>query len=589
MQTTEMDTPLPNDAEQNSENPPSLADYSSRTPRRINPIWGARLPAILVFFTGLVNIWSAITPALSGRLAWLDLVLPFDARKHGAFTAALLGFALLLLAQSLWRRKQVAWALTLASLLVSIPIHLFKGFDWEEAIVALAIISILWLTRRNFVARSDAPSLKQGVSALVFAFIATLGYGTAGFYLLDEQFSVNFDLISSLRQTLLMFTEFSPAQSQPITHHGAWFADSIYGIALCSFTYAAWMFARPVLNRQPATTTEYEKAHEIVQANGATAFAFCALLPDKRYWFSDGGSVVAYAVVGRVAVAMGDPIGPTNDQSAAILGFTKFCHSNDWRPGFYEVYDQNLAAHRAAGLQTLRIAHEAVVDLRNWSTAGKSGKDFRAIPNSFAKSGVVARMHEAPLSDELLAKLREVSDEWLVHMNGSEKAFSLGWFDEDLLRDHPVMTVEEGDTIWAFANLVPCFQLNECTIDLMRRRQDCPRNTMEFLFLSLFEWSKSRGYDTFNLGPSPFAGVGEHDEDPAIERALNGIYEHMNRFYNFKGLHAFKQKFRPIWRPLYLTWDGKGGLPLVAAAIIRADSGQDGWFDFVMSLRGGKK
>ena len=582
-----MDTSL-STPETNTE-PPAPETVVITSPRRFNLAWGARVPALLVFVTGLFNIWSAITPALPTRLAWLDVVLPFDARKHGAFTAALLGFALLLLAQSLLRRKQVAWGLALAALTVSIPVHLFKGFDWEEALVALTLIVILWATRRNFVARSDAPSMKQGVLSLAFAFVATLGYGTAGFYLLDEQFRVNFDFFAALRQTLLMFTEFSPAQSQPITQHGAWFADSIYGIALCSFGYAAWMLVRPVLNRQPATPAEYERTRQIVEAHGDTAFAFCALLPDKRYWFSQGGSVVAYAVVGRAAVAMGDPIGPPADQGESIAGFTKFCHSNDWRPAFYEVYDENLAAHRAAGLQTLRIAHEAVVDLAAWSTAGKSGKDFRATMNAFAKNGLVARIYEAPLSDELLAKLRSVSDEWLVNMNGSEKAFSLGWFDEELLRQHPVMTVEEGDTIWAFANLVPCYQLNECTVDLMRRRQECPRNTMEFLFLSLFEWSKSRGYDTFNLGPSPFAGVGEHDEDPAIERAMNGIYEHMNRFYNFKGLHAFKQKFHPLWRPLYLTWEGKAGLPLVAAAIIRADSGQDDWFDFVMSLRGGKK
>lgn len=567
---------------------PSAKSYKVSRVRQM--ALGARLPAVLVFITGLFNIWSAITPGLPQRLAWLDILLPFDARQHGAFAAAISGLALLLLAQSLWRRKQIAWLLALATLLISVPVHLLKGFDWEEATIALSVALLLWQSRREFMTRSDTPSVKQGLWSLLYACVATLGYGTAGFYLLDEHFRVNFDLQASLRQTLLMFWEFSSFDPGPMTKHGAWFADSIYGVALCSFSYAAWMLARPVLMRSPVTVEERKRARTVIEKYGDTAFAFCALLPDKRYWFSEKGSVVAYALVGRVAVAMGDPLGPPSDQTAAIQGFCQFCRGNDWRPAFYEVYDQNLAAHRAAGLETLRIAHEAVLDLRNWSTAGKAGKDFRCTLNCFAKKGLVAKLHEAPLSDDLLVKLRLVSDEWLASMNGSEKAFSLGWFDEEMVRSCPVMTVQSQDgTVWAFANLVPCYQLNECNIDLMRRRYDAPKNTMEFLFLSLFEWAKSRGYDTFNLGPSPFAGVGQHDEDPVIERAMHGIYEHMNRFYNFKGLHAFKEKFHPFWRPLYLTWEGKAALPLVGAAIIRADSGQDGWFDFAVSLRGGGK
>jgi phosphatidylglycerol lysyltransferase len=98
---------------------------------------------------------------------------------------------------------------------------------------------------------------------------------------------------------------------------------------------------------------------------------------------------------------------------------------------------------------------------------------------------------------------------------------------------------------------------------------------MDFLFVSLFEWSKSQGYATFNMGLSGLAGMGEEPTDPTIERALHYIFEHFNQFYNFKGLHEFKAKYDPIWSPRYLVYPSTASLPLVAIAIIRADSGNN--------------
>jgi len=84
-----------------------------------------------------------------------------------------------------------------------------------------------------------------------------------------------------------------------------------------------------------------------------------------------------------------------------------------------------------------------------------------------------------------------------------------------------------------------------------------------------------KGYSTFNLGLSALSGVGESTEDPAFERALHYVYEHVDQFYNFKGLHEFKEKFHPTWSPRYLIYPNPANLPLVALAMIRADSGDD--------------
>ena len=43
----------------------------------------------------------------------------------------------------------------------------------------------------------------------------------------------------------------------------------------------------------------------------------------------------------------------------------------------------------------------------------------------------------------------------------------------------------------------------------------------------------------------------------------------------FKGLHAFREKFHPIWSPRYLIYPGPVSLPPAALALIAADSGEN--------------
>jgi phosphatidylglycerol lysyltransferase len=120
----------------------------------------------------------------------------------------------------------------------------------------------------------------------------------------------------------------------------------------------------------------------------------------------------------------------------------------------------------------------------------------------------------------------------------------------------------------------------------MRRRREAEHGTMDFLFVALFQWAKAQGYATFNMGLSSLFGVGEHAGDPAVERALHYIYEHVNQFYSFKGLHAFKEKFHPQWSPRYLIYPGPASLPAVAMAMIRADSGDDFARDYLKDVVG---
>jgi len=541
--------------------------------RRFGP-WGVRIAAVLVALMGVINVLSAVTPSLAGRVRLLQQISPLEVRHGGHLTAALAGFALLALARGLARRKHVAWLLTLAVLAISIASHLIKGLDYEEASVAGALMLMLWLMRSHFHARSDRPSIQQGLRVLAGALLFTVAYGVAGFYLLDRHYTVNFGLWAALQQTVVMFTEFYDPGLTPITGFGRFFADSIYLVGAVTLAYAGLMLLRPVIIRGPATDAERARARSIVEQHARSALGRPLLFDDKRYFFTDGGSVIGYVLSGRAAVTLGDPVGPPDDIRAAIDGFLALCGRNDWMPVFYETMPSTLEHYKRPGLNAVSIGEEGIVDLASFTLEGGRAKALRAPFNKLSKAGFTFQVHDPPIQDRLLDELRQVSDEWLTTRGAAEMRFSLGWFDDEYIRGSPIGAVHAPQGwIAAFANLVPEYQLNEITIDLMRHRQPLENGTMEFLFASLFQWAKSLGYGTFNLGLSSLAGVGQKAGDPAIERVMHWVYENVDQFYNFKGLHAFKEKFSPQWSPRYLIYPGVTNLPQAWLAVVNANTG----------------
>ena len=532
------------------------------------------LVALLTALMGAINFLSAVTPSMQYRLRLLERYSPFTVTRGGHLTAALAGFALLLLSVSLWRRKQLGWVLTLIILVISIFAHLLKGLDYEEATLAALLAGLLIYLRPHFHARSDPPSVRQGLQVLVAALAFTLAYGVIGFYLLDRHFRVHFGLWDAIRQTVVMFTQFYDPGLQPLTGFGRYFADSIYAVGAATFGYALLMLLRPVLSRRLASDEERSRAWDIVRAHGRSVLARFALLPDKQFFFGPHETLISYVVENRVALALGDPIGASEHLAGAVSEFKSLCESNDWLPAFYQVQPECLDRYKSMDFDELLLGKEAIVDLAGFTLEGSENKTLRNSFNKLVRNGYHYDVIQPPFSPRMLRELNTISNEWLSSRGASEMRFSLGWFDEAYLNTCPILLVRDREGfIEAFANIVSEFQMNGVAVDLMRHRARVESGLMDFLFVSLLTWAKEQHYATFNLGLSALSGVGEHSEDAVIERALHYIYKNVNRFYNFRGLHTFKEKFHPTWSPRYLVYPGPSSLPAVSVSLLNASLG----------------
>ena len=276
-----------------------------------------------------------------------------------------------------------------------------------------------------------------------------------------------------------------------------------------------------------------------------------------------------------MALTLGDPVGPPDDIPEAINGFREFCADNDWIPAFCFTLPDYLEQYRSAGFDAICMGHEGIIKLNEFRLSGRRRSNFRKRFYRMRKLGFQVIHYEPPVPQNVMSELRQISDEWLEMTNRKEKRFFLGCFDETYIRNGLVASVVSLDEkMFAFVNLVPEYQRNEISIDLMRRRADAPSGTMDFLFVSLFNWARNQGYDNFNLGLCALSGVGEKSSDPPFERLLHWIYEKGNWIYDFKGLYDFKEKFQPIWVPQYLVYPELYSLPAVWIAMARANAAE---------------
>lgn len=531
-----------------------------------------RIPAVFTGLTGLLAVVSLLLPRGQHRFNRIEPFWLFSIPAFSRTFTLLAGFFLLFLAYNLWRRKRVAWMVAVVLLASLVVAHLLKRHDEIFSAVTAVNLAILLWQRRWFTVRQDTPTLRQGLLRFGLSLLFALIYGTVGFYLSEERaFGHEFDARAAVTVTLRTFFNLGESGLIPQTRHARWFLDSLQVLGAVSMTYAVLSLARPVVWRRTTHQRERERARALVTTYGDSSLDYFKHAEDKLFFFaSNGRGVASFGLANGVAVVLGDPVAASDDDFALTLReFLDLCETNDWEPAFLQATPKRLEAYRAAGLSAAKIGEEASVDLDRFTLQGGAMKDVRYLVRRLEREGYRVVFSAPPQPDDMIQRLRAVSDEWLSIGGHRERRFTLGRFEDDYIRASPIFAVEspEGEIV-AFANLIPDGKQGEATIDLMRRRRE-PSGVMEYLFVKMFQSLKEQGFHAFSLGMAPLANVGVDPDAPFVERMLRQAYEHLNMLFSYKGLRSFKDKFKPDWEPRYLIYRSELALPKVALAIVR--------------------
>ncbi|HSM55954.1 MAG TPA: flippase-like domain-containing protein [Candidatus Sulfomarinibacteraceae bacterium] len=542
--------------------------------RTLTELWSARIVALLTGLMGVVNIVSVVYPELARDLQEVTRYAPLQLRRGGQLGAMLTGLALLLLANGLWRRKRTAWLITLVVLLLSAVSHTLNRslFDYRTVLTMALAVWMVFL-RPHFHARSDAPSVRFGVIVLIAALLFNVAYATLGIFVLSQRAGAPLTPALALRETANAVFALRPPPWLAQSDGGRFLLYSVYSIAILTVLYALFHLLRPVLVRQPPGPEEWERATNIVSRYGHTSLARLALQPGKSFFFSPGGSLVAFQVEGRTAVVFGDPIGPPDDLADAVDSFSAHCSLNDWLPAFYQVLARNWPHYREQGFEAIAIGREAVIDLPAFDLEAERYDVVRGSVARLLRRDYHAELALPPQENELVEELRLISDEWLTMQHVTHSGYALGWFDEKYIGESPLVLVRApSGLISAFAALILDAQENAVVVDLLRYRPQTAAGTLELLLSTLLRWAEGEGFSRVNLGVT----VPELVDDPQSNGLVDQIYGPSDETFNPLHVHGIKTQFHPRWLARYLVYPGATSLPAVWDAVARASTGS-GW------------
>ncbi len=218
-----------------------------------------------------------------------------------------------------------------------------------------------------------------------------------------------------------------------------------------------------------------------------------------------------------------------------------------------------------AGLTAFRLGEFARVNLAAFSLEGPKRAPLRTALRKGERLGLSIAIVPPEGVADMMDELRDVSNAWLAHHKVREKSFSLGAVEADYVATQPVAVIRDAGRVIAFATILATKVGDQVAIDLMRVRPDAPNGTMDYLLLELMRHFKAEGVTWFGLGMAPLSGFPESTATSIWNRVGRAVYDHGERFYHFKGLRGFKDKFGPQWQPRYMVVSG-GINPLLALA-----------------------
>ena len=318
-----------------------------------------------------------------------------------------------------------------------------------------------------------------------------------------------------------------------------------------------------------------ETARAMLHEHGGSHLSWMTTWPENRYLALDDG-YVAYRLHAGVAVALGDPVGPTEARAAALDEYRATAERAGWVPCLFSTTEELARTAEAHGWRSLQVAEDTVIDLDGLAFTGKPWQNVRSALNRAGKSGITHRM--VRLADEpraVVAQVRAISEEWVGDKGLPEMGFTLGGVEEAL--DPEVRTglaVDAEGTVHGVTSWLPVYgpdhAVHGWTLDVMRRRQDGFRAVVEYLIASACLVFQEEGAQIVSLSGAPLARTGEQETEPVLDRLLDRLGALLEPYYGFRSLHAFKAKFQPRYEPMFLVYRDEADLPRVGIGIARA-------------------
>ncbi|MBC1292659.1 bifunctional lysylphosphatidylglycerol flippase/synthetase MprF [Listeria booriae] len=511
-------------------------DYLEGLPRLFLQKLAHRFLVLFVYFSGLMLIISAAIPNAIYHLPLLYKLAPFSFFFVSQITMIAFGFLLLGLARGIESKVTKAYVTTIVVLGCAIFNTLAQGFSVKAAIFLGIVLFCVYLARNEFYREKLVYTWSKIIFDSALFLVCLVGYVVIGIYN-----SPRVPHHKKIPDFLLI----------PSEH--VWITGFIgVAIAVISLIVIFYYFSgKNITIGEPFDARRLRKHLAQYKGNEVTHTMF---LRDKLlFWSKDDKLLFPFKVAADKMVIMGEPVGDPDYLEDALEELMTYADRYGYRPVFYEVDVDMLAFLHDHGFDFMKIGEEGFVSLPEFTLTGKKRKGERALMNKFEREGYTFEIINPSFDDRTIQRLRDISDDWLD--GRTEKGFSLGFFDVYYLEQAPVAIAKDAEgEIIAFASMMPCYNDEMTSIDLMRYGKDAPSGIMDFLFINLFQHGQAEGYQIFNAGMAPLSNVGSSQFAFLGERLAGLVYRYSQGFYGFQGLRNYKSKYVTTWVQKFIAF-----------------------------------
>jgi len=545
--------------------------------RRHQHAWVPASAALLTLLIGLSDILALFRPDLVYRLHKINYLVPGTLTTVTRSAEVIIGLMLLMLAHGLRRRKRRAWQAVAALLAFDIGIHVTNAHRMTTTIIAAVLLVALLYFREEFYAEGDRRTRWRALWVFGCLIVADVVIGCS-YILLARHLVTNYSLGQRVQEALWGLVGVSgPVQWVP-EGRGDLFAIMAGALGVFTLVVTVYLFLRPAEPRARLGPADAARVRELLDKHGdRDSLGYFALRDDKSViWSPTGKACVCYRVVSGVMLASGDPIGDPEAWPGAIAPFLDEAARHAWAPAVMGCSELGAEVWcREGNLTALELGDEAVVNVPDFSLAGRSMRNVRQMVNRVAKNGYTAevrRISDIP-QGEIDAIVR-TADSW--RGGGTERGFSmaLGRIGAPGDENCVLATATENGVVRAVLQLVP-WGADGLSLDLMRRDKAAQPGLNDFLIVEAIKAAPGLGVKKISLNFAVFRAAlerGERIGAGPVLRAWRSVLIFLSKWFQIESLYKFNAKFSPVWQPRFFVFPSTRDAPRIAVAALEAEA-----------------
>jgi lysyl-tRNA synthetase class 2 len=349
--------------------------------------------------------------------------------------------------------------------------------------------------------------------------------------------------------------------------------ELLIAIAGVASVLAVRSLLRPAGGGSGHTEHEYRAARAIVDVHGVDSLSPFVLRPDKALQFAAGG-VLAYRVIGETAIVSSDPVAPDDTAPDVLSRFVELARRRGWRIALWGASARHLDAYRRQGMRTICVGEEAFVNPQQFTLEGRAVRKLRQSVHRVERRGWEIFAREGRELDRALeTEIDDLEEAWRARQPRLLGfAMGMGSFAPDVRADdlYVLARSPEGELGAVMRFVAHCGKLS---LDTMRRVGETPNGLNEALVCRALELARERGVGEVSLNYAGLAHLvrGQPSHNRAVDYLARLMLAMLRRRFQMDRLVRFNEKFSPEWRPRYLVYESRGGLPLTVMRVLQAE------------------